>query len=62
MRRLLYRQHVPPIQMELAYQHNTAGEIETVTNVETTPRAAYPANIYKKIYEIASIKVVIILE
>ena len=55
-RRLLYKNHVPPINLEFGYKHNTTGEI-TVVKGTSTPISQYPANVYTKLYESAFVDV-----
>ena len=44
--------------MEIGYRHRETKEI-TVINAEVTPRKQYNAREYEKLYEVASVKVIL---
>ena len=55
-RKSLYKENVPEITVEVAYKHKRTGEI-TVEKGNTTPTSKYPANLFSKMSEIASVEV-----
>ena len=60
VRETLYAKKVPPISVEVAYKNNTTGEV-VVEKGTTTPTSQYPPNLYCKLYEMATVKVMMIL-
>ena len=56
LRRKVYDDNLPPIKMAIAYQSKEDGEI-TVVEVESNPVSKFPPSRYRKLYEIASVKV-----
>lgn len=57
LRRKLYDSKVPPIKLEMAFQHITTKEIHFLEDIETAPVSQFPRDEYSKLYEIASVKV-----
>ena len=55
-RQSLYNSKVPPITLEVAYIHKASREI-TVRTGTSTPSSQFPPNVYSKLYEAASVKV-----
>ena len=58
-RRKLYSKHVPKITMTVAYEHKETKEVTIVKSLESTPTSRFPPNLYNKLYEAASVKVII---
>ena len=56
IRRKMYDDLLPSVDMEIAYRNKTTGEINIVQE-EITPRKRFPANEYDKLYEIGTLKV-----
>ena len=56
-RRMLVKKYSPPITMDIGYLNKSTGQIEVVKDVDTTPVAKYPPSLYRKVYEIARVKV-----
>ena len=59
-RNKLYDNKVPDISMKVAYKHNVTGEISMVEATDSIPTSQHPPNLYTKIYEVASVEVIII--
>ena len=57
VRRKMYKDLVPKVKMEIAYQDKETGEFTIVEDVNTTPVGRFPANTHRRIYEIASVDV-----
>ena len=53
-RRVLYKKHVPKINMKFGYVDKATGELEEACGTET-PIGKYPPGKYRKVYEIASV-------
>ena len=60
IRRTMYKQEVPPINMEFGYEHKETGVV-SVARGEVTPKSQFPPNQYKKIWEVATVQVRILL-
>lgn len=58
IRRKLYEKHTPDVNLELAYKNKESNEI-TIINDTVTPKSRFPPDQYEKIYEIATVKVII---
>ena len=58
IRKKMYDDHSPKVEMQVAFKEKTTGNI-TVVNDSKTPLGNYPATQFKKIYEIASVDVII---
>ena len=58
IRKTLYDTRVPKVSLQIIYKHNQSGEI-FVENGVSTPASRYPPNVYRKIYEVASVEVII---
>ena len=52
-----YEKKVPDINMKIGYIRKDTGELIVEENLQCTPVKAYPPSLYKKAYEIASVKV-----
>ena len=56
IRRKMYDDLLPSVDMEIAYRNTATGEIRIVKD-SITPRKEFPANEYEKLYEIGTLKV-----
>ena len=52
---------VPPIHMEIGFQSKQDGEIVVLEDVQSSPVSQYPPCTYKRLYEIASVDVSILI-
>ena len=59
LRKNLYKAHVPPISLKIAYQDLDTDEI-TVVEGQKTPVSQFSPSKYRKLYEIATVKVSIL--
>ena len=57
LRRKMYDKYVPPIKMQFGYENKETGEVTVVDDTEVTPRARFPPNQYRKLWEIAHLEV-----
>lgn len=56
IRKHMYDNLLPPVQLEIGYQSKSTGEI-TVVNDSITPLKRFPKDQYEKVYEIGTVKV-----
>ena len=57
LRRMMYKKYVPKVYLEISYMMKSTKEITTLRDLESTPLSRFPPNEYKKLYEIAYVKV-----
>ena len=57
LRNKLYDSHCLPVNMEFGYVHKRSGQLSFVTS-EKTPLSRFPTSTYKKVFEVASLKVI----
>ena len=60
LRRRIHTANVPPIQMDIAYEHKATGEV-SIVNEFITPKSRFPPNEFEKIWEVAHVKVMLVL-
>lgn len=58
IRRRLYKKNVPRISLEIAYMEKATNKVILVEDTTTTPTSKFPPNLYTKLYEQASVKVI----
>lgn len=58
-RRKIVKKYVPPISMDVGFVHKETNELSVIRNSETVPIRKFPRDVYEKVFEIASIKVLI---
>ena len=56
IRKQLHKKGTPDVQLEIGYRNRNTDEI-TLVNASTTPVSTFPANMYEKLYEVATAKV-----
>ena len=56
IRRKMYKEEVPEVNLEIGYRHKETSEISIVKDT-VTPKSRYPPNEYENFFEIASVKV-----
>lgn len=56
LRRKLNADKLPPVHLKIAYQSKESGEV-TVVDSESTPISRFPPSTYRRLYEIAFVKV-----
>ena len=61
LRKQLYKDYVPPIRMDIAYMDKETGELTIVEDTPTTPKKQFPSNRFKKMWEIAHVKVTFVV-
>ena len=61
LRRQLYADKVPPVRLQFVYECKEDGTFTVVDNAESTPISRFPPNTYRKVCEIASVKVIWII-
>ena len=59
IREKMYENKTPKVNLELAYRNKDTDEVEKV-NSEVTPKSRFPPHLYEKMYEIATVKVIIL--
>ena len=57
LRDKLYRNYVPPISLEIAYECKATGDVIIMEDLKTIPTNVYPPTEFTKLYEKASVKV-----
>lgn len=58
LRRLLYKKHSIPVKMDFGYEHKTTGNTTVVQGVAKAPTSQFPPSEFKKLFEVASVKVI----
>ena len=58
LRRGLLNDYVPPVHLEIGYQHKQTGEITVIEDTLVTPRNRFPCHEYDKVWEIANVEVI----
>ena len=58
LRRRLYSDKVPPVRLQFVYESKEDGTLTIVDNAACTPISRFPPSTYRKVYEIASVKVI----
>lgn len=53
----IYKENVPEISLEVAYEHKETGDIIILQDLEKTPVSKFPPSTYKKLYETVRVKV-----
>ena len=61
IRKKLVKQNVPPVSMDTGYVHKETGKLTVVSGSDRTPTLNFPRNQYEKVFEIGSVKVLIII-
>ena len=56
IRKCIHKKRTPQVDLEIAYQNKTTEEIQVVQDT-VTPKSRFPPNAFKKVYEIATVKV-----
>ena len=56
-RRMLYKDYVPTVRMELGYLDKQSGDLTIVEDTPITPKSRFPSHRYQKLWEIAHVKV-----
>ena len=57
LRKKMYSKHVPPIKLDITYQHIESGEITHLEGLSATPTSKFPPSQYKKLLEVAYVEV-----
>ena len=57
LRRLLYRDYVPPVHMEIGYLEKETGDVTVMEDTPITPKNRFPPHRYQKLWDIAHVKV-----
>ena len=57
IRKKIYKENVPDIFIEVAYQHKETGDIIILQDLDKTPVNRFPPSIYKKLYETVRVNV-----
>ena len=57
LRRQMYKNYVPPIYIELGYLNKDNGELTIIEDTTITPTKQFPSHRFKKLWEIAHVKV-----
>lgn len=57
LRNQLYDDEVPTVSLEIGYQSKEDGQVTIVEDVTSDPVSRFPTSQYRRIYEIASVKV-----
>ena len=57
IRKKFYNNHVPPVHMEIAFQHKESGALTIVEDTLTTPKTRFPPHEFHKLWEIAHVEV-----
>lgn len=60
IRRRMFDTMVPPVELEIVYEHKESNELVKV-KTDHTPVSKYPSTEYRKLYEVATVKVNTIL-
>lgn len=58
IRRKLYENRTPDVNLEIGYKNKETDEV-TIINDTVTPKSRFPPNRFDKMFEIASVKVII---
>ena len=58
-RKKITEEKVPPISLDIGYVHKETGELSIVKDSDKNPIHKFPPDVYEKVYEIGSIKVLI---
>ena len=57
IRRKMFKDYVPPISIDAAYQHKESGETTIIEGSSITPRSRFPPHEYHRLWEISHVKV-----
>lgn len=58
VRKNLYNNHTPPVNLEIAYQRKDTNEV-IIFHGTSTPISRFPPHEFEKLYEMATVKVII---